>query len=77
MPEPHIAVSRGVLNELARGFLLHLKSEDREAAARFASQLLTEQSGAEHPDRTLVRPRTVRGPLPRGSLDGRTLEPPP
>jgi hypothetical protein len=67
---------REVLNELARGFLLGLKQEDPQWAARFASQFVSEQSGPRPDDRSRIRPRTARGPLPRASPDGRTLETP-
>ncbi len=70
------APSRGVLNELARGFLLGVQSQDPEVAARFASQFLKDQT-RQPPDGPPIRPRTVRGPLPRAAPDGRTLEPPP
>ncbi len=74
--DPRLRTSRGVLNELARGFLLGVRSQNAESAARFASQFLRDQMGAET-DRPPPRPRTIRGPLPRAAADGRSLEPPP
>jgi hypothetical protein len=68
------APPREVLYELARGFLLELRSEDPRSAARFASQFLSERRGAVAPPGA-PRPRALRGPLPRATTDGRSLEP--
>lgn len=76
-PPAEPEVPKAVLNELARGFLLELRQDDPRAAARFASQFLSEQALPGPLSRTRLRPRTARGPLPRASPDGRSLEPPP
>jgi hypothetical protein len=72
---PHEPPSSGVLSELARGFLLGLREDDPAAAARFASQFLRDQTGASA-ETVPIRPRTVRGPLPRASPEGRMPGPP-
>jgi hypothetical protein len=67
---------REVLNELARGFLRVMNASDPKAAARFASQFLTERTGSVESGPVRLRPRTARGPLARAFSDGRMLEPP-
>ncbi len=61
---------RGVLTELARGFLRGLSAEDPGAAQRFAAQFLTEQSGPRPPPfparrGPLLRAVSSTGRLPR------------
>ncbi|MHB8352325.1 MAG: hypothetical protein ACYDFT_06550 [Thermoplasmata archaeon] len=63
--------TRGVLTELARGFLRGLTVEDPGSAQRFASQFLTEQSGHPAPPLPVRRGPILRAPSSPRSISSR------